>query len=83
MIALNKYIHKWCVQNGIDFDIAYTEFNKTYNDGYEKLGKLNVVRPYLKHMDGKIGGHCVMPNLDFLVDSEITNLIKWGNNGCN
>jgi len=74
MILLNKEIKKWCDKEGLDFKAIYTEANKTYNEGYQKLGKPEVVRPYLKYMPGKIGGHCIIPNC-YLLNSKITKLI--------
>lgn len=73
-IILNKEIKKWCDKNKLDFDIIYTEANKSYNDGYKKLGRNEVLRSYLKHMPGSIGGHCVIPNCKIL-DSEIAKFI--------
>lgn len=70
MIALEKEIHAYCDRHGLDFSIVYKDANRTYNDGYTKLGKGNVVRPYLQHMDGPIGGHCVIPNATILNNSE-------------
>lgn len=66
LIMLEKEIHDWCVKNMIDFDAVYTEANKDYNQGYIKLGRPEVVRPWLSHMDGPIGGHCVVPNAKLL-----------------
>ena len=66
MIVLNKEIYKYCEKNKVDFNVVYTLFNKTYNDGYIKLGRQEVTRPYLNYIDGKIGGHCVLPNLNLL-----------------
>jgi UDP-N-acetyl-D-mannosaminuronate dehydrogenase len=74
MIVLNKEIKKWCDKKGLDFKAIYDEANKTYNEGYQKLDKPEVVRPYLKYMPGKIGGHCIIPNC-YLLDSEIAKLI--------
>lgn len=62
MIKLQKEIHAWCVENNVDYLLAYEEANQTYNEGYMKLGRPEVVRPYLKNQKGKIGGHCVIPN---------------------
>jgi UDP-N-acetyl-D-mannosaminuronate dehydrogenase len=66
MILLNRKIKKWCDKNNVDFDIIYTEANKTYNDGYSKLGRPEVMRPFLHHMPGLIGGHCVRQNAHLL-----------------
>jgi len=74
MILLNKEIHKFCEENNLDFDLIYTQANKTYNEGYVKLGREEVVRPYLNYVEGGIGGHCVVPNTK-LFNSESTKRI--------
>lgn len=66
MIMVEKEIHRYCEENGLDFDIVYTHANETYKDGYIKMGRENVVRPILSHMGGEIGGHCVIPNTRLL-----------------
>lgn len=66
LIMLEKQIHKWCKENNINFDAVYTQANKDYNEGYMALNRPEVVRPYLKHIPGPIGGHCVMPNVKLL-----------------
>jgi hypothetical protein len=75
MIVLAKSIHAWCKENHADFEFVYKEFNRTYNEGYAALGRSNVQRPLLNHVDGPIGGHCVIPNLPLLGDNEITEFI--------
>lgn len=75
MILLNKEIHKWCEENRVDFNFVYGRGNETYNEGYTKLGRQEVVRPILKYTEGKIGGHCVVPN-SFLFNSEITKKLR-------
>lgn len=65
-IVLEKEIHAWCVENGLDFDDVYTEFNQSYNKGYTELGMEHVIRPVLKHVEGEIGGHCIIPNARLL-----------------
>ena len=74
MIMLEKEIHKYCKKHKLDFDLIYTHANQTYNMGYTVLDRFEVVRPYLKHMPGKIGGHCVLPNAK-LLDNEFINKI--------
>lgn len=76
MIRLNKLIHEYCEANNLDFDTIYTEFNQSYNEGYTELGRAEVVRPYLKYMPGKIGGHCVLPNLEFIKESPVYNFVS-------
>lgn len=65
-ILLNKEIKKFCDDNGIDFDLAYTHFNDTYNKGYSFMNMSQFVRPNLKYMPGKVGGHCVVQMMDLL-----------------
>lgn len=65
-IELCREIYRDCLENGTDFDIVYTLFNETYNEGYTKLGRTDVIRPTLYYSEGKIGGHCVVPNARFL-----------------
>ena len=79
MIILNKEIKKWCDKKGLDFEAIYKEANKSYNEGYRKLGRPEVIRPCLKHVPGKIGGHCIVPNCK-LLDSEISKFILNKNN---
>ncbi len=74
MIVLNKEIKKWCDKKGLDFNVIYTEANKSYNEGYKKLGRPEVIIPYLKYVPGKIGGHCIISNC-YLLDNEITKFI--------
>jgi len=65
-IDLEKEMYNWCEERGLDFDVIYTDANKTYNDGYKKLEMDYFVRPILKHMPGDIGGHCVLSNYKLL-----------------
>ncbi len=65
-IAWHKDMKKICDKFGVNFDEAVTDFNKTYNKAYPKLGKKNVVRPVLAVDDKPIGGHCVVPNAKIL-----------------
>lgn len=66
-IAFHAYAKKLCEKQGVSFDMVMTEANRSYNEGYEKLGKSNVIRPVLFPPEGgKIGGHCVIPNAEIL-----------------
>lgn len=75
-ILMEKEIYAWCRENQVDFEIVYREFTQTYNDGYAKLGMAHVMRPWLMHMEGKIGGHCVLPNAVLLDSPSAKRLIK-------
>lgn len=64
-IAFHNDINKLCIEQGVKFEEVATKWNKTYNEGYSKLGMSNVVRPVLyPPKEGKIGGHCVVPNAE-------------------
>ena len=65
-IAWHNEMDKICKDNGISFNDAVTKWNKSYNEGYKKLGMESVVRPVLYPPNGHIGGHCVIPNAKLL-----------------
>lgn len=77
-IAFHGEMKKHFDSLGLDFKII-NEWNETYNEGYTKLNKKNVVRPNLYPPVGnKIGGHCVISNTDLLNEiftSEVFDLI--------
>lgn len=76
-IRINQAIFEWCQANGVDPDVAYTEFAETYNDGYSELGDFHFVRPVLKYMPGPIGGHCVAQN-SRLLDHWLSDVVLSG-----
>lgn len=65
-IAWHGEMKKICDKAGVDFNEAVADFNKTYNQGYIKLGKKNVIRPVLYPPKRGIGGHCIIPNAKML-----------------
>jgi len=65
-IAFHKEVKELCDRFDLNFEEVMTRYNETYNQGYPKLGKSNVVRLVLKDMPGPIGGHCVVPNAEIL-----------------
>ena len=65
-IAWHGEMKRFCDKSGVDFEKAVTDFNETYNKGYKKLGKSNVVRPVLYPPRGGIDGHCIIPNAEIL-----------------
>lgn len=77
-IAWHGEMKKLCDKYGIDFDQAVTDFNQTYNEGYKKLRKPNVIRPVLYPPKDGITGHCIVPNAEILkkyFKSEALNLL--------
>lgn len=65
-----------CEKHRLDFNEVYTWPNASYNEGYSTLGRPEVMRPVLTPTKGKIGGHCVMENLDILPKSELVDWCK-------
>lgn len=74
-IQVEKAIHAWCVEQELDFDVVYTRFAETYNEGYLELGEEQFVRPILDHLDGPIGGHCVVP-MSALLDHPLAEMVR-------
>lgn len=74
-ILIEKEIKRLCDVNEVPFDMVYTHANMTYNEGYEKLGMPWFSKYVLKHMEGKVGGHCVGNNVD-LFDSWLCDVFK-------
>jgi len=66
VIAWHGEMAEICKKYGVAFEKTVVDFNKTYNEGYQKLGKKNVIRPVLFPPKGKIGGHCILPNAKIL-----------------
>lgn len=73
-IMLEKEIYRYCKKHKLPFDVIYTMSTESYNKGYTELGCPQYVRPILKNMPGKIGGHCVIQNCK-LLDSPIAKKI--------
>lgn len=65
-IVFEKAVHEYCDKHRLDFNVVYTRANRTYNNGYVRLGMPEVLRPVLDHREGPIGGHCVIPNANIL-----------------
>lgn len=65
-IAWHGEMKKLCDKYKIDFKKAVADFNQTYNQGYKKLGKLNVIRPVLHPPKDGIRGHCLILNAEIL-----------------
>ena len=66
VIVWHGEMKKLCDKYKINFEQAVTDFNQTYNEGYKKLGKQNVIRPVLYPPKGGIKGHCVVSNAEIL-----------------
>lgn len=67
-IEFHRYAKDLCDREWLDFNETVTMFNTFYNAGYREIGLRKFCRPILKPPDGKIGGHCVVPNAEMLRD---------------
>lgn len=65
-IAWAGEMEKICNRYGADVHKIIYKYNRSYNTGYKKLRKSNVIRPILFPPEGGIGGHCVIPNAKIL-----------------
>jgi hypothetical protein len=77
LIMMSKEIHAWCKRNKVDFDFVYKIGNETYNEGYRKMFRHDVVRPFLNYVKGPIGGHCILPNSEILQKHSPTKLAEY------
>ena len=75
-IILQKTIKEYCDKNRLNYKIVYEDFTETYNNGYSKLGMSNVIRPVLNHIEGKIGGHCIISNCKLLKNKIAKFILK-------
>jgi len=74
-IEWTKYVKEQCDNYGVPFE-AHTLWTQAYNRGYQTMGRPEFTRPELVPILGRIGGHCVLPNLGLLGLNEFTDLIK-------
>lgn len=74
-IAWHGEMKKFCEKLSVKFEEAITDFNQTYNEGYKKLGKSNVVRPTLYPPEKGIGGHCIVSNVKILKRRKFKSLV--------
>lgn len=65
-IILEKVIYEWCKRKKISYDVVYKHANMTYNEGYLKYGKPAFQKYNINHVEGTIGGHCILPNCKLL-----------------
>ncbi len=75
-ILFAKQVNYMCQKHGLDYNNVYKDFNASYNEGYTRLGKTNVVRPVLTPPEGLIGGHCIGSNFELLPKSKLKKFAK-------
>lgn len=66
MIMEQKLFKRQCEASGANFSQAYTDWNGFYGMGYRELGLPYLQRAIVKDMPGRVGGHCIISNLDLL-----------------
>ena len=76
-IMIEKEIHKYCVDNDLDFNEVYSETIEMYNKGYEDMGVKDSKVYKLKHQEGKIGGHCIVQNMKHLEHKLAEHIINY------
>ena len=73
-VEYTKEVKRLCDKNKIPFEM-WTLWTNNYNEGYDELGYPQYIRPNLIPNMKKIGGHCLIPNLD-LIDSKFAEFIR-------
>lgn len=74
-IEYAKDVEKLCKEFDVPFSEVYVLANKTYNEGYQKMGYNEYTRPVLQPLQKKIGGHCVLQNT-YLLKSKFAKFIR-------
>lgn len=73
-IAWTQYEAEVCERLDMDF-AAVKQFDLDYNNLYERLGMLQFKRYLLDPPEGKIGGHCVVPNAKILNEQHPSKML--------
>jgi len=74
-IIIEKEIHRYCEENGLNFDVVYGLWNQSYNEGYRRLGRLRYQRYVLHHKPGALGGHCIVQNAELMPAEDMAQII--------
>lgn len=74
-IRFMQELHNECKTLCLDFENVYTATNNIYNEGYSQMNRTDVIRPILRYMGNDIKGHCLMPNIKLLEDSNMLKLV--------
>jgi len=75
MIRWSQAVDDTCKEYGLSYTEVWDKFVSTYNETCESLGQPKF--PVLVPIHDKIGGHCVLPNLEFLPNKfPFTSILK-------
>jgi len=61
-IVFAKSALQWCRLHNVNFDEAYKDFTRSYNEHVDPAFRKPIIDP----IAGKIGGHCVIPNAELM-----------------
>ncbi len=68
-VLFMREVYDACARHGADPSLVYDEWTRQYNAGYRDLNNNDkYTRPILLQQKGPIGGHCVMPNAQLLLN---------------
>lgn len=73
-IELARWTAKICNQLEFDYELV-KEYDWQYNRLNMEMGKPEYQRYILEPPEGKIGGHCVLPNAQILIDQRLSNTL--------
>ena len=73
-IAFAQEQKRMCDYYGVKYEDVVNEFEKTRNMGLKEISRENVQMPIL--FPGYIGGHCVMPNVNILMQEYPSIFLK-------
>lgn len=86
-ILFAKQVYELCKEHKLNYTNVYKNLNETYNQGYKKLGKTNVIRPVflppqifnrkINIKNNKMNGHCIRTNLNILKKLKKSKKIKF------
>ena len=74
-VIIMKEIHEYCRKKSLDFKEVYNDYVEMYNDGYQQMGLPQFKMYNLEFIEGKIGGHCIIQNMDNL-DHKLAELLQ-------
>lgn len=78
-IEWTKEVKRLCDDHSVPFE-AWTLFVQAYNEGYARLGYPEYVQPNLVPIMQRLGGHCLLPNVD-MFDSVFCGVVRLRNQG--
>lgn len=75
-IVLAKELNDFCRAHNLDYHEVVMEYTQTHNAGYRQMGMESKIRPIMYPPQGKIGGHCIVQNVQLIPEKERTPLME-------